>query len=125
VPRVVVLEDSQYRIDAIRRTLGANCTLELFTTAPAFSAWLPSAADDLVLITLDHHLGPPSAGSGMDAARALAALPAPLCPVILHSSDAVGARAQQQALAAAGWHTERFPFSEPVWAAAFARLVQP
>lgn len=119
---MVMLEDSPGRVDAVRRSLdGADLELLLFRTAWAFVDWLPQA-EDVVLITLDHHLGPPSAGSGQHAADALAQV-APFAPVILHSSDSVGARNMQAVLDAAGWRTERFIFREHAWEEAFRRLV--
>jgi hypothetical protein len=117
---VVVLEDSSGRVDAIRNALGPDLELRLFTSAPDFVAWLEEAAD-VALISLDYHLGPREAGTGLQAAVAMTVL-APLAPVVLHSSDSVGARAQEEVLSAAGWQTERVPFSAAAWAAALARL---
>ena len=119
---VAVLEDTPGRVDAIRRAIGSDLSLVVFSTAPEFVAWLRDATD-VALITLDYHLGPREAGTGMDAAVALAGR-TPLAPVILHSSDSTGASAQEDVLSAAGWQTERFPFSEAAWTSALARLVQ-
>lgn len=120
--QIAVLEDSRGRVETIQRIVDDDHDLTLFTTSMAFNAWLPTASD-VVLIALDHHLGPPSAGNGLHAAYALAQLP-PLCPVILHSSDTTSARAMQQLLDDAGWQTTRFIFNEPAWSAAYEALVR-
>lgn len=118
---VVVLEDGPGRVEAIRRVLAdGEFQVVVFTRAPDFAAWARQA-ESAYVISLDYHLGPREAGTGMDAARVLAALE-PLCPVILHSSDTTGARGQEQVLRGAGWETVRAPFSEAGWAAALRWL---
>lgn len=120
-PRVVVLEDSPDRVAAIQQIVGDTYPLELFTRAPDLIAWLTDPGP-VALVSLDFHLGPREAGNGFQAAQALAALPAPLAPVILHSSDPTGAQAQQELLDQAGYLTERFFFDRARWSAAYARL---
>ena len=117
---VVVLEDGQGRVAAIQRVLsGRDHELRVFDRAPDFVEWLRGASG-AALISLDYHLGPREAGTGLHAALALAAV-VPFAPVILHSSDSTGARGQEEVLSAAGWETERFPFSESAWAASIKR----
>ena len=119
-PVVVVLEDTPSRVHAIERALGSDFRLEHHETAQSFVAWLVGS-NEAALISLDYHLGGNSIGSGLDAAKALAQHP-PFAQVILHSSDSVGARAQQRLLSEAGWETEFVPFQEYAWAATLARL---
>ncbi len=122
-PSVVVLEDSPERVVAILRALGGDFTLQHYVDADHLVTWASLGAD-AALISLDYHLGARIHGTGLTAATALAQC-TPTAPVILHSSDSTGARAQEEILAAAGWQTERLPFNEYSWAAALARWIPP
>ena len=121
--RVVTVEDSGGRVAAMDRVTRAyGLALQVFPDAFSFRAWLATPPTDVVLFSLDHHLGSAArAGTGLDAALALAALP-PGAPVFCHSSDSLAAAGMQQVLADAGWTTQRFVFSERAWRAALERL---
>lgn len=121
---VAVLEDTPSRVAAMRRALSADShlTFQVFERAPDFAAWIAVHTEVVALISLDYHLGPRAAGTGLDAARALAAS-RPFAPVILHSSDSTGARGQEEVLGDAGWVTARFPFGESDWLRAVRMLL--
>jgi hypothetical protein len=118
---IAVLEDGRGRVEHMR----AACTgldLRVFTTAGAFLAWWRRRNEDVALVSLDFHLGPPSAGKGIDVARGLA-LGQPCCPVILHTSDVFGARAMAQVLSASGWTVTAAPFEGAAWGPLASRLL--
>jgi ADP-ribosylglycohydrolase len=114
VKTILILEDNDERIAAFRDaivSLGEGWQLKVWLDAPTMMAecesWFPSAA----LISLDHDLNSqPGAtrdpGTGMDVARFLADF-LPVCPVILHSTNADRVWSMHNEFRFAGWTTER------------------
>lgn len=98
-------------------------SFQVFERVDTFLAWLTEHRQAVDLITLDYHLGYREAGNGLQAAQALAQL-TPLCPVVLHSNDYVGAAHQAEVLEEAGWTTARVSFTAVAWAAAANRLLR-
>jgi hypothetical protein len=94
-----------------------------FDNAPDMLAWLENGLPSVLLVCLDHDLGPNrqrhgetfNPGVGRDVADFLATRKAS-CPVIIHSSNAEGAYSMQLSLEAAGWSVERVaPFDDLKW----------
>ncbi|MCC6741906.1 MAG: hypothetical protein IT452_23000 [Planctomycetia bacterium] len=84
--------------------------------AATFVEWLSSAWANVSLVSLDHDLGVPrevsgtviDPGEGMDVVRVLAGR-VPAFPVIVHSSNPVGAERMMLSLQDAGWTAARLP----------------
>ena len=94
-----------------------------FDNAPDMLAWLENGLPSVLLLCLDHDLGPNrqrhgetfDPGIGRDVAECLATRKAS-CPVLIHSSNAEGAYAMQFTLEDACWSVERVaPFDDLTW----------
>lgn len=111
---ILILEDNDERIAAFQKTiavLGDGYELKIWRDAPSMLAecepFFPTAA----LISLDHDLNPmPGAtvdpGTGLDVAKFLAEC-RPVCPLIIHSTNADRAHSMHNELRFAGWIAER------------------
>ena len=95
----------------------------IFTTASEMTAWLAEHLSDVILLSLDHDLGPSvlrngeqmEPGDGREVACFLAES-VPVCPVIVHTTNSMGAESMLFTLGQAGWTTERIvPFDDLRW----------
>jgi hypothetical protein len=121
---VVVLEDTQGRVDRMREVL--ELPLVVFARVPDLLAWMGVGenAARAALVTLDYHLARRADGNGLEAALGLAQL-APVCPVIVHSSDVTGAAGAARVLSEGGWTVSCAPFESGRWERTAARLLNP
>jgi hypothetical protein len=121
---IAILEDDERRTAAMRECLASGpYPAVFFTTAPDMNAWLAEHLREVVLLSLDHDLGPSilrdgermEPGDGRDVANFLAAH-SPVCPVIVHTTNSMGAEGMLFNLGQAGWTTERIvPFDDLRW----------
>lgn len=111
---VILLEDNRDRIrefeSAVTR-LGPAYRLRTWRDAHRLVAECHEVLADAALISLDHdlnkeHADSPDPGDGVAAAEFLGRLP-PICPVILHTSNAERVWSMHNALRFGGWTTER------------------
>lgn len=111
---VHVLEDNDERIAGFCKaleTLGAGLRLHIERDAPSMIEKPIAFFANASLFSLDHDLnatpetkGDP--GTGLDVARFLAKIP-PICPVIIHSTNAQGAWSMHNEFRFGGWQVER------------------
>jgi ADP-ribosylglycohydrolase len=114
VKTILILEDNADRVAAFQlavETLGEGWLLKVWHDAPSMIAECESYFPSTALISLDHDLNPqPGAirdpGTGMDVARFLADFH-PVCPVILHSTNADRVWSMHNEFRFARWTTER------------------
>lgn len=111
---ILILEDNDERIAAFQKTVGAlgnHFELKIWRDAPSMIAecevFFPTAA----LISLDHDLNPQPGvtadpGTGLDVAKFLAEC-RPVCPLIIHSTNADRAYSMFNELRFADWIVER------------------
>jgi len=111
---ILNLEDNDERIAAFQRavaSLGTDLELKVWRDARSMcaecEAFFPSAA----LISLDHDLNTmpgvtTDPGAGLDAAQCLGDFP-PVCPVLLHSSNADRVWSMHNELRFSGWIVDR------------------
>jgi hypothetical protein len=122
---VVILEDDPRRAEAMTRVVQAALGLPviLHVNAPDMLAWLRQNLADAALIALDHDLGPSrrragerfEPGIGRTVADFLAEL-APVCPVMIHSSNSPAADGMQFCLEGTRWTVARvYPFDDLAW----------
>jgi ADP-ribosylglycohydrolase len=114
VNAILILEDNDERLAGFQKAiaaLGDGFEMKAWRDAPSMcaecEAFFPSAA----LISLDHDLNPmPGAagdpGTGLEVAEFLAEC-RPVCPVIIHSTNADRAHSMQNELRFADWIVER------------------
>lgn len=121
----VILDDDARRVEAMRDVLGehfSHLRPRVFATAPESIQWLAAHLDEAALITLDHDLDPledpppeTDPGTGRDVADFLAAN-APICPVIIHSSNVDGVGGMRRVLEEAGWSVRVVaPLNDLAW----------
>jgi ADP-ribosylglycohydrolase len=111
---VLLLEDNTDRIGAFREAttaLGKGWGVQVWRDAATMIAECEGFLEKAAVISLDHDLErqPGAAhdpGTGLEAASFLAAYP-PVCPVIIHSSNADRAWSMHNELRFAGWRVER------------------
>src|SRR5438477_7143373 len=111
---IIVLEDNEDRMRAFESAvaqLGAHHQLRHWRDAHRMIAECHAALPDAALISLDHDLNKekddsPDPGDGVDVAEFLGRLP-PLCPVIIHTSNAERFWSMHNAFRLAGWQAER------------------
>ena len=123
---IAILEDN-----ADRRAVMRSCLADRFYTfdarffdeAAEMIAFLESRLGDVLAVSLDNDLDmkpgpdgrPVDAGEGRQVAAFLAAC-APVCPVVIHTSNADAAVSMTEALRAAGWRTKRVvPMDDTKW----------
>ena len=119
---IVLLEDNDERRAAMIAALGSlapDFPLKCFDIAPGLIAKLDQLLPRAVLFSLDHDLGPArngiDPGVGRDVAQSLA-LHAPVCPVIIHSTNVTGASAMKFDLDNAGWNVTLIaPYGDLEW----------
>ncbi len=123
---IAILDDEPDRVDAMLRSLSANCPeyeTAVFDNAPDMIEWLAEHHDKACLICLDHDLGPNrqreeksfDPGTGRDVVDFLAGLP-PTCRVVVHTTNQLAAPGMLQALEDRGWSVSRVsPYSDLDW----------
>lgn len=123
--RILILED-----DAERRRVMGECLsdrfpqygVRFFVDAPSMIAYLQAeTGPEILLISLDHDLEPTEEsrstdpGTGRDIADCLAAR-RPMCPVIVHTTNAPAGDGMQLLLEESGWVTIRVvPYDAERW----------
>ena len=131
-----ILEDDRDgripRFEATATALAAHgFQLVVRENVPDFVKWIDSSWSGIALLSLDHDLGLPvdrdggrfDPGEGTDAVRFLASRD-PSFPVIVHSSNPVGAERMMLGLADGGWTAYRLPpFGEDWIGTAWVRRV--
>jgi len=113
---ILMLEDEDERIHAFRDAVGeitSPVELVIWRDAPSMVAELPTHLPSADLISLDHDLNPvdacaPDPGTGMDVVKLLAPQ-APVCPVILHTSNTNASWSMFNELEHHGWTVHRAP----------------
>lgn len=111
---ILILEDNDERIAAFQKAvaaLGDGFGVKVWRDAPSMMAECESFFPTAVLISLDHDLNPqPGAtadpGTGLDVAKFLAEC-RPVCPLIIHSTNADRAHSMHSELRFADWFAER------------------
>jgi hypothetical protein len=108
--QILILEDAGERVGRFRGVLGrvaGGMEVRVYGTAVEFVREMGALLGRTVLISLDHDLmvpGPDGGdpGDGLDVARALAQVK-PVCPVIIHSSNADRVARMRGTLEVEGW----------------------
>jgi hypothetical protein len=111
---IILLEDNKERLEAFEfavAQLGPEYQLHHWRDAHRMIAECHEVLANAALISLDHDLNKetddsPDPGDGVDAAEFLGRLP-PLCPVIVHTSNAERFWSMHNAFRFAGWPAER------------------
>jgi len=110
---ILILEDNDERIARFEKTVAAlgGHQLKIWRDAPAMIAQCEAFFPDAVLISLDHDLNPQPGvttdpGTGLDVAKFMAEC-RPVCPVIIHSTNADRAHSMHNELRFADWIAER------------------
>ena len=111
---ILILEDNDDRIagfEAAVARLGGGFDLKIWRDAPSMIAECEPFFPITALISLDHDLNPqPGAttdpGTGLDVAKFLAA-GRPVCPLIIHTTNADRAHSMHNELRFADWTAER------------------
>ena len=119
---VMVLEDNPDRLrefEGAVAQLGPSYRLRSWRDANQMIAECHEVLAHVALISLDHDLNKehdhsPDPGNGVVAATFLAKLP-PLCPVILHTSNAERVWSMHNEFRFGGWETERVMPLETDW----------
>lgn len=124
--KIAILEDNQERQTAMRRCLEDRFyqfDARFFDSAIRMVNFLDAHLDDTILICLDHDLelqggsegGIGDPGSGREVADYLAQKP-PVCPVVIHTTNAPAAVGMEMVLHEAHWTTFRvLPFDDLEW----------
>jgi ADP-ribosylglycohydrolase len=111
---ILILEDNDERIAAFQKAvavLGDGFEVKIWRDAPSMMAECEAFFPKTALISLDHDLNPmPGAavdpGTGLDVAKFLAEC-RPVCPLIIHSTNADRAYSMHNELRFADWIAER------------------
>jgi hypothetical protein len=111
---LLVLEDNDERILGFESALShlvPRLELKVWFDAPTMISELPLWFDQARLFSLDHDLVPrsvtdPDSGTGLEVAEFLARH-APVCPVLIHSSNTDRAWSMHNELRFAGWNVDR------------------
>jgi ADP-ribosylglycohydrolase len=112
--KLLLLEDDAERIARFRGIvpeLEPDWQVEIWNDAPSMLSGCEQHFDDVCLISLDHDLNPQPGstddpGTGREIVQLLVGH-LPLCPVIIHSSNADAAWSMHTDLRFAGWPVER------------------
>lgn len=119
---ILILEDNDDRIAAFRRVvagLGSDVELKVWLDAHSMSAECAAFFPTAALISLDHDLNPPAGatadpGTGLDVAKFLGDY-LPVCPVLIHPSNADRVWSMHNELRFAGWSVDRVGPLGPDW----------
>jgi hypothetical protein len=124
--KIAVLEDNPERIAAMRRSLSDRFyqyEVRFFDDATDMKAFLETSLPETLLICLDHdlelkHLSTGEVvdpGTGRDIADFLSAR-APVCPVVIHTTNSPAAEEMESVLKESHWKTYRvLPFNDLEW----------
>lgn len=126
---IAVLEDDAERQAAMRSAVACKPAsthqLVIFDNAPDMIRWLDDHLDQVLVISLDHDLGPNrhtqgrtwDPGTGRDVADFLAGR-TPCCPVIVATTNTIARPGMVMVLEDAGWHVRRvLPLADTTWIA--------
>ena len=123
---IAILDDEPIRIEAMCQQIiqrFTNLEHKTFDNAPDMIQWLKDSLEDVVVMSLDHDLGPNrersgevfDPGIGRDVVNFIESHK-PTCPIIVHTTNHFGGEGMQYALEDAGWKVERIvPSSELTW----------
>lgn len=123
---IVILDDEEPRQVAmlqVLNTLGVCNKIKIFDNAPDMISWLEDHLPEVVLLSLDHDLGPNrqrdgevfDPGTGRHVVDFLIQK-APVCPVIVHTSNGDCAPGMMFALEYANWTKCRVvPYDGNAW----------
>jgi hypothetical protein len=118
---ILILEDDAGRVEGFRSavaTMDRDLHIRIWREAATMIAEAPACFAETCLISLDHDLEALAAdadpGTGLDVAEFLS-LHAPMCPVILHTSNFDGRLAMHNKLRASGWTVATVPPREADW----------
>ena len=126
MPTILVLDDDEHREATMMKVLAGRFDQfkhVFFDNAPETIAWLKENLKDVVLICLDHDLGPNrqlgdgqfDPGTGRDVVDYLVSQ-TPYCPVIVHTTNSWAAPGMEMALKEAGWKCSRvIPSADFKW----------
>lgn len=123
---IAILDDDDRRGEMMRKEIsqgfpGADCII--FNNAPSMIAWLKDSLEKVVLMSLDHDLGPNSErdgktfdpGTGRDVVNFLITQKVSF-PVIIHTTNHLGGDGMRYALEDAGWTVKRVvPLDDLSW----------
>jgi CheY-like chemotaxis protein len=121
--QIVILEDNADRCRVMQECLAdrfPQYPVYCFRTAATLIEHLERSLECVIAISLDHDLEPETRGSGdpgtgRDVANYLATR-APICPIVIHTTNAFGALGMKDVLEQAGWHTYSVsPFDDTAW----------
>jgi hypothetical protein len=123
---IVILDDEEPRQEAMLQVLGSlnvRDEIKIFDNAPDMIAWLGEYLSEVVLLSLDHDLGPNrqrndevfDPGTGRHVVDFLITQ-TPVCPVIVHTSNGDCAPGMMFALEYANWAKHRVvPYDGNAW----------
>lgn len=124
--KIVILEDNLERQEAMRACLADRFSMydvRIFDDPSATIRYLTEHLANTIVISLDHDIdlrpGPDGRcidpGCGREVADFLATKD-PVCPVIIHTTNADAAVGMEMVLRDAGWKTRRVvPFDDLAW----------
>jgi hypothetical protein len=118
---ILILEDDNDRVRGFQSavaSLGWEFGVRIWRGAVTMIAESPARFAKACLISLDHDLqtmaGESDPGTGLDVGEFLS-LHAPLCPVMLHTSNFDGRLSMHNKLRAGGWTVATVPPREADW----------
>lgn len=123
---IVILDDDAERVEMMRKEITKrfpDFTYVFFDNAPDMIAWLKDSLEKIVVISLDHDLGPNrerdgevfDPGVGRDVVDFLESHK-PVCPVLIHTTNQYGGDGMRYALEDSGWFVKRvIPMSDLSW----------
>ncbi len=118
---ILILEDDDHRVRGFQgavASVGREFLVRIWHDAPTMIAESPGCFAAACLVSLDHDLqamaGEEDPGTGLDVAEFLS-LHAPVCPVILHTSNFDGRLSMHNKLRAGGWTVATVPPRETDW----------
>ena len=123
---IAILDDEPDRIDVMVPLLQRhfpNQEVRTFDNAPEMILWFRQYLDCCTLICLDHDLGPNRTrdgttfdpGIGRDVVNFLATCN-PVCPIVIHTTNAMAAPGMEMALGDVGWNCFRVvPYGDTTW----------
>ncbi len=124
--KIVILEDNADRVRAMRDCLAdrfSRFECRFFDDAASVREYLEAHLSDTIVICLDHDLELKEdlsgeivdPGTGREVADYLAGK-APVCPVVIHTTNAPAASGMEMVLRDAHWKTFRvIPFDDLEW----------
>ena len=129
---ILILEDKEDRISQFRAAAAAiapDLAIRIWRSAPSMIADLRDCLEKAAIISLDHDLNRAPGdiddpGTGYDVTKVLSEL-IPVCPIIIHTSNAERRNWMVGALELAGWQFECvFPTDDDWIAKQWAPLVR-